>query len=101
VGWSIYQKKGSGIYICSIQIDLPCPSPILFFTTSLQIIHADLAARNVLINSSLQAKVSDFGLSKKLYESSNYTKKSKVRSLLIIGKDRLKLARQLSSKYFL
>ncbi|OXA51590.1 Vascular endothelial growth factor receptor 2 [Folsomia candida] len=41
------------------------------------VVHADLAARNILLNTARAAKISDFGLSKKLYECTNYVKKTK------------------------
>ena len=37
------------------------------FLTQKHIYHGDLAARNVLLTDSLDAKISDFGLSKRLY----------------------------------
>ena len=39
------------------------------FLASKNIYHGDLAARNVLLSSDLVAKVSDFGLSKRLYQT--------------------------------
>ena len=38
------------------------------FLTAKHIYHGDLAARNVLLTDSLDAKVSDFGLSRRLYK---------------------------------
>ena len=39
------------------------------FLSSRNIYHGDLAARNVLLTDQLVAKVSDFGLSKRLYQA--------------------------------
>ena len=39
------------------------------FLSSRSIYHGDLAARNVLLTDQLVAKVSDFGLSKRLYQT--------------------------------
>ncbi|XP_035711954.1 vascular endothelial growth factor receptor kdr-like isoform X2 [Folsomia candida] len=41
------------------------------------VIHGDLATRNVLLQDNDTAKLSDFGLSRKLYEYSDYVKQSK------------------------
>lgn len=42
------------------------------------VLHGDLAARNVLLTSRNVAKVGDFGLSRVLMNSENYTKQSQV-----------------------
>jgi serine/threonine protein kinase len=44
-----------------------------------KVLHADLAARNVLLTEDNVAKISDFGLSRQLIETDNYTKKTNVR----------------------
>lgn len=45
------------------------------FLVEKRIVHADLATRNVLLNSDKIAKISDFGLSRRLYNYSQYVKK--------------------------
>lgn len=40
--------------------------------------HRDLAARNVLVAEGRKMKISDFGLSRDVYEEDSYVKRSKV-----------------------
>jgi tRNA A-37 threonylcarbamoyl transferase component Bud32 len=42
------------------------------------VIHGDLAARNVLLAYGRIAKITDFGLSRKLYQYTNYVSKQDV-----------------------
>ena len=41
------------------------------FLASKQIFHGDLAARNILLTENLNAKISDFGLSRRTYSASD------------------------------
>ena len=47
--------------------------------SSLQLVHRDLAARNVLVATGKVCKVSDFGLTRDVYEGDTYFKTSKGR----------------------
>lgn len=49
--------------------------------SSLQLVHRDLAARNVLVAEGRKMKISDFGLSRDVYEEDSYVKRSKVPGL--------------------
>ncbi|CAG5118264.1 unnamed protein product, partial [Candidula unifasciata] len=49
------------------------------YLASLKIIHRDLAARNVLVTDGMKMKISDFGLSRDVYEADTYLKMSKGR----------------------
>ena len=48
------------------------------YLSEMKIVHRDLAARNVLVSAGKVIKVSDFGLSRDVYEGDAYKKKSKV-----------------------
>lgn len=47
-----------------------------------QLVHRDLAARNVLVAEGRKMKISDFGLSRDVYEEDSYVKRSKVKKSL-------------------
>lgn len=49
-----------------------------------QLVHRDLAARNVLVAEGRKMKISDFGLSRDVYEEDSYVKRSKVKIRKII-----------------
>ncbi|XP_035710654.1 fibroblast growth factor receptor 3 isoform X2 [Folsomia candida] len=44
------------------------------YICSKQVVHIDLAARNVFLNASLECKIGDFGLSQRLFEVANYVR---------------------------
>lgn len=43
-----------------------------------QVLHGDLAARNILLAEDNVVKICDFGLAKSMYKSDNYKKKGDV-----------------------
>lgn len=58
---------------------LPSVVALRVLTASfLQLVHRDLAARNILVAEGRKMKISDFGLSRDVYEEDSYVKKSKV-----------------------
>jgi FMS-like tyrosine kinase 1 len=46
-----------------------------------QVLHGDLAARNILLADDNVVKICDFGLAKSMYNSANYRKKSSVSNI--------------------
>jgi serine/threonine protein kinase len=48
------------------------------YVSSKSIMHGDLAARNIMLDHNLIAKVSDFGLSKTMYKTVDYRKKKRL-----------------------
>ena len=44
----------------------------------LQVVHPDLAARNVLVGEELVCKITDFGMARDVYQDNIYTKTSRV-----------------------
>ncbi|XP_054432833.1 proto-oncogene tyrosine-protein kinase receptor Ret isoform X2 [Pteronotus mesoamericanus] len=50
------------------------------YLAEMKLVHRDLAARNVLVAEGRKMKISDFGLSRDVYEEDSYVKRSKVQS---------------------
>ena len=48
------------------------------YLSDMKLVHRDLAARNVLVATGKVIKVSDFGLTRDVYEADSYMKRSKV-----------------------
>ena len=46
--------------------------------TQRQVLHGDLAARNILLADDRVVKIADFGLAREVYRSGNYKKKGEV-----------------------
>jgi len=53
------------------------------FAFFFQVVHGDLAARNILLAANKVAKITDFGLARRLYSYSVYVKKQNVRNNFI------------------
>lgn len=49
------------------------------YLSGVKVVHRDLAARNILLAAGMVVKISDFGLSRDIYEEDAYLKTSKVR----------------------
>ena len=52
----------------------------------MKFVHRDLAARNILVAAGKVIKVSDFGLTRDIYEEDTYMKTSKVTTVLLLLK---------------
>lgn len=48
-----------------------------------QVLHGDLAARNILLADNNIVKICDFGLAKSMYKNENYKKKGNVSHLIL------------------
>lgn len=51
------------------------------YLSSRNVLHGDLAARNILLCSNNIVKICDFGLARSVYKRENYYKKSEVKSI--------------------
>ncbi|KAL1115765.1 hypothetical protein AAG570_006055 [Ranatra chinensis] len=51
------------------------------YLTEIKLVHRDLAARNILLAAGKMCKISDFGLTRDVYEDDTYLKKSRGRAL--------------------
>ncbi|KAH0623422.1 hypothetical protein JD844_006165 [Phrynosoma platyrhinos] len=53
------------------------------YLAEMKLVHRDLAARNVLVAEGRKMKISDFGLSRDVYEEDSYVKRSKVEHMVV------------------
>uniref|UniRef100_A0A3Q0R2T3 Proto-oncogene tyrosine-protein kinase receptor Ret n=1 Tax=Amphilophus citrinellus TaxID=61819 RepID=A0A3Q0R2T3_AMPCI len=53
------------------------------YLAEMKLVHRDLAARNVLVAEGRKMKISDFGLSRDVYEEDSYVKRSKVEKISV------------------
>lgn len=54
------------------------------YLSSRNVLHGDLAARNILLCSNNIVKICDFGLARSVYKRENYHKKSEVKAIISI-----------------
>lgn len=52
---------------------------MISFLSNLQVLHGDLAARNVLLADDGVVKLADFGMAKKMYYEGNYERKEVIK----------------------
>ena len=77
------QQAGTGLSVLCVAVHkIKTPSYCItsYFTLCCsQLVHRDLAARNVLVAAGKICKISDFGLTRDVYEDDAYLKRSKGR----------------------
>ena len=75
-----YKKEDYKLQFSTFYLSIPWGPNITYVDTSFifQWVHRDLAARNVLLGEGMVAKVADFGLTRDLYTTNVYEKKSGV-----------------------